>query len=587
MSDLPEELDLKFLPDWLKETPAVNRYADFQGEPERRGGDREERSGRQERRGPPRGGPARGPRDDPRSRRPGAPRGDRPGERRPPRKGGAPPGRDRPAGNAPRIEPPKRMGVQVEFIPEPNALAAIAKQIRQGSRAYPLFGTARLFLDKPERYRVRIAATDPGVELHQIDDGPIAFDRASLERDAFRQLKANYFREETVQYDPPKGNYSSVARVRATGMLLGPTNHHGYQPALRKVYEERFSRRMSFPEFQQREIEVVAGEQAVNDWKEQARSVVTYVTTQEPESLTFKTPAEAEEHFRKAYLPGLIRSGQKLETSGVASHQIADRSIYAALREGWEKERGFPGSLVNHLRPAFLEAGLHFFKHRKRVIYISPIRPQRHTTAQPMSDSLAAILAAIEAAPRCTRHDLAVKVLGEQTDAPEMIPRKTALAGDLHYLVHAGHVIEFADGTLDLPLAPKTLEAESEERPGGASTAVGPAAVPVISSAPEAIPSLEPASAALEAKPAEPAKSPEPPETSDVAQPPFSEGQAPAAAPGEAFPVEPEKGPAAPANETGEGYLETAPTADLPPENDETAASSDPKSIGKVEGSLP
>jgi hypothetical protein len=123
-----------------------------------------------------------------------------------------------------------------------------------------------------------------------------------------------------------------------------------------------------------------------------------------------------------------------------------------------------------------------------------------------MSNSLAAILAAIEAAPRCTRHDLALKLLGEQTDAPEMIPRKTALAGDLHYLVHAGHVIEFADGTLDLPLAPKTLEAESEERPGAASTAGGPATVPVISSTQGAIPSLEPASAALEAKPAEPAE---------------------------------------------------------------------------------
>jgi hypothetical protein len=35
------------------------------------------------------------------------------------------------------------------------------------------------------------------------------------------------------------------------------------------------------------------------------------------------------------------------------------------------------------------------------------------------------------------------------------MPRKEAIASDLHYLIHAGHVIEFHDGTLDLPLSPK------------------------------------------------------------------------------------------------------------------------------------
>jgi hypothetical protein len=43
MSDPSVELDLKFLPDWLKESPAPNRYADFEGEPER--GRRDDRRG--------------------------------------------------------------------------------------------------------------------------------------------------------------------------------------------------------------------------------------------------------------------------------------------------------------------------------------------------------------------------------------------------------------------------------------------------------------------------------------------------------------------------------------------------------------
>jgi hypothetical protein len=84
---------------------------------------------------------------------------------------------------------------------------------------------------------------------------------------------------------------------------------------------------------------------------------------------------------------------------------------------------------------------------------------------------LLAILKFIEAKPRCARHDLALKLLGENFDAPEKTEAKTALAADLHYLLHAGHVIEFADGRFDLPLPPKALnepaaktgEAEAEE----------------------------------------------------------------------------------------------------------------------------
>jgi hypothetical protein len=37
---------------------------------------------------------------------------------------------------------------------------------------------------------------------------------------------------------------------------------------------------------------------------------------------------------------------------------------------------------------------------------------------------------------------------------------KTALATDLIWLAKAGHVIEFADGTLDLPLPPRPVESE-------------------------------------------------------------------------------------------------------------------------------
>jgi hypothetical protein len=467
MSDSPLELDLKFLPDWVKETPATNRYADYQGETEDRRSrsrdDRGPRGPRPERRGPPpprRDNDRRAPRADrPPGARPGGPRpgGDRPRAGGPDNRPGRGPREEaRPPREAPRSAPAE---LKIEFLPEPNAGVGIARQIKAGGRAYAVFATSKLFLERPERHRVRITSSDPAVPLFQLGDGPVSFDRATVERNAFFGAKTEYYTEETVQGEPIKGNFSNVARARATGALLGPTNYHGYQPALRKLYEERFSRRMSFPEFQQHEIEIISDEQAVADWKEQMRTSTTYTTNKEAEPITFKTAFDAEQHFKKQYLPHIVKSGQTLECSGQASRSGADRFVAGAVRTAWEAESHFPQQIVNGLRPYFMEAGLHFFKHRKRVLYVSATKPMRHPAGQVFSDGITAILQTVEATPRLKRPDLAAKILGELHDAPEAAARKEQLAGDLHYLIHAGHVIEFSNGILELPLAPQEKNA--------------------------------------------------------------------------------------------------------------------------------
>ena len=339
---------------------------------------------------------------------------------------------------------------------------------------------------------MKVTSADAAVPLYQIGDGPISFDRSLVDRNAFFSAKADFYSEETVQGEPLKGNFSNVARVRSTGALLGPTNYHGYQPALRKLYEERYSRRMSFPEFQQGEIEIVADEQAVADWKEQARSTTTYSTTKEAEPIIFKTLFDTEQHFRKHYLPTLVKSGQTLECSGQAARAGGDRHVSGAVRQAWEAETRFPQQIVNGLRPFLMEAGLHFFKHRKRILYVSATKPQRHPAGQVFSDGITSILQTVEASPRIKRPDLATKILGETQDTPEATARKAQLAADLHYLIHEGQVIEFSDGALELPLAPLDKSQQPPQQQGKKKPA------PQATKA-EAAPDVEPASEAAEA----------------------------------------------------------------------------------------
>ena len=479
MSDQSVELDLKFLPDWLKEAPATNRYADFEGEPERRRDDR----GRGDRRGPRPGGPG-GPRPGGGGPRPGGPRpggapyGDRgpqqrdqrgPGgykDRRGPGGGGGGGNfrdRDR-RGPAPEYVPqqPRETVVKAEMLPEPAAASGISKQIKTSGRACSVFRVAKMFLERPERYRVRVTSLDPNGVLYQIGDGPVSQDRAVVERGAFRSNMEKFYVVETIQGDAPKGNYTSVARHRFSGVLLGPPNHHSYQTASRKLYEERFSRRMSFVDFQ-REIEMVSDPAAIEQWKQQASSSTVYKTRveegQEPQ--VFRSPAEAEQHFRTTHLPQLMKSAHSLEMSGHAANVPVDRNIHHTVRDLVERERRVPVGLVNALRPYFSEAGLHLFKWKRKILFASAIRPQRHPANQTFGEGISAILSTVGERPGIKRPELAHKVLGElAADDPTATEKKEALARDLHYLVHIGYVVEFQNGTLELP-PPKKEQAQA------------------------------------------------------------------------------------------------------------------------------
>ena len=471
MTDPIPSLDLRLTPDWLKESEPANRYADYEVD------DSEGRQlrGRRERR-------------DERPRRPG-PSGNRPRHEQAERKSAF----NRPAQSqhrltenrsaAQRNERPRfqrredqtprpeieAAPVQIDFLPEERAFSKIVQQIKQGHVAYPLFGLARMFLERPERHRIRVRSLDNHTMIYQLGDyGPVAMDPAALERNAFSERKDDYYESQVIEKEPVKGNFSSVARCTLTGKLLGPTNYHAFQPSLRALYEQRFSRRMTFDDYR-RAIEITSDPQVVEQWKEEARKVVTFRTKKEDQPASFENLTAVEQHFRTHYLPGLIRPCLATELSGETARHLPDRGIIASIRKARDRENRFPAQIAGSLRHGLNQSGLHVFKHKKRILYISPVRPQLFDPNQAsVSSGLSAILSAIRSYPKISRKQLAEKILAKlpTTDSPEEAgaaahqQAKTALAADLIWLAKAGHIIEFADGTLDLPLPPKPSESE-------------------------------------------------------------------------------------------------------------------------------
>jgi hypothetical protein len=448
-------LELKLLPAWLKEPSGGKRFEHYAGEEET---ERPRRKGKRPKPNSERFREQAVQRPTFKGRDRHGRKGGRHG-RGPRRREEQPRHREE---RAPFLPPPD---LTIRFLPRAPVFDSVVEQIKSGAVAYSLFHLSRLFLEKPERYEVRLT-TKPESPLYQLgDSGALSLDQQFLEQNAFRFAQQDFYRTDISEGEPIKGNFTSVARDRLSGTVLGPTNYHTYQPRLRTLYEQRFSRRMSFPDFQ-RQIEIVGDPDLIERWKQDAQKITTYTSLREEAPATFSTVAETERHFRTNHLPALLRTVEEASIGGVSSRRLSDRVLHRAIEEAWVGENRSPSNLMQELAGRFRQAGLHIFRHRRGMLFVSPARPEPLTHEQAgVSELVNAILKALAEKPGIQRKDLAEKLIVDL--APEEgEARKLALASDLHWLIAAGHVIEFNDGSLDLPrVKTKTVEAAVSAAP--------------------------------------------------------------------------------------------------------------------------
>ena len=444
-------LDLKLLPAWVKEPADAGNYEHYTGEDER-WDLRKERD-------------RRGKRPTSKAQRPTSNR------RGMDPRGFKKVGRDRQAYRPQdRKESPRREArsevarpalpeVTIRFLPYSAPFENVVAQIRSGSVTYSLYALARLFLEKPERYEVRLIGKAESRLYRLGDHGALSLDREFLERNAFRLAQSEFYRIDITESEPIKGNFSNVARCRLSGTFLGPTNHHNYQSQLRSLYEQRFSRRMSFADYQ-RQIEIVNDAELIDRWKEDARKVTTYTTSREQIPSTFSSAVDTERHFRSHYLEGLIKTPEEAIIGGVTSRRLSDRVLNRAIEDAWVQETRSPSGMMQELAGRLRQNGLNVFRHRRGMLFVSPIRTRifvhEHAGVSP---SVNAILEALAGTAVINRKQLFEKLIGDVT-AEDAEPRKLAFASDLRWLINEGYVIEFNDGSLDLPRG-KTKSRES------------------------------------------------------------------------------------------------------------------------------
>jgi hypothetical protein len=224
---------------------------------------------------------------------------------------------------------------------------------------------------------------------------------------------------------------------------------------------------MSFADYQ-RQIEIVSDSAVVERWKEEARKITTYTTVNEETPSTFSSAAEAERHFRSRYFPGLVRPVEDITVGGTSSRSLPDRMLNRAVEQAWVSETRSPSNIMQELASRFRQNGLHIFRHRRGMLFVSSIRVRafvhEHAGVSPLVN---AILEAVSATAGINRKQLFETLTGNGV-SEDAEPRRLSLASDLRWLINEGYVIEFNDGSLDRPRI-KSKPRQSAEAPAVAN----------------------------------------------------------------------------------------------------------------------
>jgi hypothetical protein len=395
--------------------------------------------------------------------------------------------------------------------------------------------------------------------LCALDDSPWLSEEEAVAH-ALKRHFATFYQAERTPTDPPKGVYTFVAQCGMSGAILGPPNYHDYQNKLRKLHNERFSR-MPFEMFKAR-VKIVKDEAVVKKWIEDQSFKTEYICLNVPEPLKLATMEEVEKHFREVHKSNIIKPVESVRLAGGTVRNLRSSELLRLLRAAWDGQFAFPLQIATDLSRAFATHGLQFFKVNKTVTHVSVARPQfLDLETTPVSGGIRGIVEFINTHPKCSRRKLvetlaptpkraAVPVAAAAPVAPvapvstEAVPaeapapapqpkpaatdeptaEQTAIIADLHWLIHQGHVLEFADGRLETakkplpkpvrpakpaaPTAPAAAETTPETTPAGEAPSASDFAAEAAAEPPVEIPAAEtpaPAEPAAETAPPAPA----------------------------------------------------------------------------------
>ena len=157
-------------------------------------------------------------------------------------------------------------GVSVSLFPTKQAIQLICKEIHQVARVYSLLDIAETILSQRERCTVMFERSKKKTPFYscKLEEAIFLTKEEALSHFLQSDWRSQFIEESTVEVDPPKGSFQSVAKCGMSGEWLGPPNYHGYQTEIRRLHRERYSH-MPFESYLAK-VRTERSEEAVNAW---------------------------------------------------------------------------------------------------------------------------------------------------------------------------------------------------------------------------------------------------------------------------------------------------------------------------------
>lgn len=392
----------------------------------------------------------RPPRRDPRSpedRKPGHrdrerdPAKDRDGSRRPPQNRN---GKfdDRRSGPPISEEITPAVGIRVSLSPDAQAIHLIGKEIHQVARAYPLYDVAKILLAERARCRAIFEAPESHSPLFRgkLDDS-IFLTRAEAVRHLWHsELKEQLIEQETIEVDPPTGNFQLVAKCGISGEWLGPPNFHAYQINLRRLHRERFPN-MPFTAYSSK-VRTERGEEAVNAWLETMKSKTRWRIKGDADDAWIDDRSEAERILATRCFDQAFSEVRHTAVLASIPPKNLSPALMASLKLAGNHARNHPAVLIPAVCKAVEAEHLPVFK-RQGKLFTGPARPNPLPPGQALAERPAIMVEWIRANKPAKLEGLWKAVLPEGSTAPP-----AEFAADLFWLLHQGHILLFTDDTL-------------------------------------------------------------------------------------------------------------------------------------------
>ena len=410
---------------------------------------------------------------------------------------GRKPSGGRSQGGAP-AERPRPLDVEVKVLPETKALGTIIRKLQNDIHAYKLKDLAYFFLDNPQSVLLKITprAGSDGSDRPGFFQCKACGFASTREEDVIDHAVAahigDYYDAKEIETEPPKGNFSCVAKCGLSGVLLGPPNIHEFNSIVAEMVRTKFPH-MTEEQYRSH-IEMVRDPEAIEEWRKGAVKKTVYFAKgqAEVEGATQYMREQAEGEFRRTFLPSIMTRPKHLMITADVALKSPVKPLVWAVNDALAAERRTPYAMCFALRGAFHHRKLKFFRVNDAH------GPEFVTNVEYKEfDSAHAIPELAAAANFLAEHPCLDK---------SEFPAEPDFEKHLSWLVTTGHAVAFTNGVYSL------VEKFPKYGPQWKKRAKKPAAEPVSEpvAAAEPTPVAEPVAAAEPTPVAEPVAAAEP-----------------------------------------------------------------------------